>query len=305
MDQKAILALTEKLNEKKIQFLLNEEMKNHTSFKIGGPADVLLTVNNTDDLIYVVSLCKGLEIPFMILGNGSNMLVHDKGIEGAVISLKDEFEKICLDGETIISGSAVKLEDLCIFAKEHSLSGLEFAYGIPGSVGGAAFMNAGAYDGEMKDVILKVKYLDINDLKIKEYQKEQLSFGYRKSIFRETKDIIISVVYQLYAGDKIQIEEKMNDLLGRRKSKQPLEFPSAGSVFKRPEGYFAGTLIQQCGLKGCTVGGAQVSEKHSGFIINVGDATCEDVLNLVKKIQDTVKEKTGQFLEREIIDLGR
>lgn len=287
-----------------IEYLLDEPMKNHTSFKIGGPCDLLVNINSIEELKNITKECKDNDVNFMILGNGSNMLVHDKGIEGVVIKLGGEFLDIKLDDDCITSGSAVLLEDLCVYAEDNSLTGLEFAYGIPGSVGGAAFMNAGAYDGEMKNVVSSVMYLD-KDNNVKEYSIDQLQYGYRKSIFRQTGEIILFVKYKLSHGDKKAISEKMDDLMNRRKSKQPLEYPSAGSVFKRPEGQYAGTLIQQCGLKGRTCGGAQVSEKHSGFIINVDNATCDDVLGLVKIVQDTVKEQTGFFLEREIIDIGR
>ena len=240
----------------------------------------------------------------MILGNGSNLLVSDNGIEGAVITLDGDFKEITVDGDIITSGSGAKLSRLCSVALENSLTGLEFAYGIPGSVGGAMYMNAGAYGGEMKDVALSVTALT-PDGEIREVPAEELALGYRTSIFKTNGDIILFAKYKLAQGDPAAIKEKMDDVMNRRKTKQPLEYPSAGSVFKRPEGAFAGTLIEQCGLKGKTVGGAQVSEKHAGFIINIGGATCDDVMGLVKLVQDTVKAETGYFLEREIIRTGR
>ena len=264
----------------------------------------MITVRTIDELQTAVNACKASDIPVMILGNGSNLLVSDNGIEGAVITLDGDFKEITVDGDTITSGAGAKLSRLCSVALENSLTGLEFAYGIPGSVGGAMYMNAGAYGGEMKDVALSVTALT-PDGEIREVPAEELQLGYRTSAFKTNGDIILFSKYKLEQGDQAAIKAKMDDVMDRRKTKQPLEFPSAGSVFKRPEGAFAGTLIEQCGLKGKTVGGAQVSEKHAGFIINIGGATCDDVMGLVKLVQDTVKAETGYFLEREIIRTGR
>ena len=296
--------LTDILNSKNITHVCNEPMSAHTTFKIGGAADILITVRTIDELQTAVNACKASDIPVMILGNGSNLLVSDNGIEGAVITLDGDFKEITVDGDTITSGAGAKLSRLCSVALENSLTGLEFAYGIPGSVGGAMYMNAGAYGGEMKDVALSVTALT-PDGEIREVPAEDLQLGYRTSAFKTNGDIILFSKYKLEQGDQTAIKAKMDDVMDRRKTKQPLEFPSAGSVFKRPEGAFAGTLIEQCGLKGKTVGGAQVSEKHAGFIINIGGATCDDVMGLVKLVQDTVKAETGYFLEREIIRTGR
>ncbi|MEE3491867.1 UDP-N-acetylmuramate dehydrogenase [Ruminococcus sp.] len=296
--------LIEILNDNHITYTENEPMSAHTTFKIGGAADVLITVNNINELQTAVNACKASDIPVMILGNGSNLLVSDNGIEGAVITLDGDFKEITVDGDIITSGAGAKLSRLCSVALENSLTGLEFAYGIPGSVGGAMYMNAGAYGGEMKDVALSVTALT-PDGEIREVPAEELALGYRTSVFKTNGDIILFSKYKLTQGDPAAIKEKMDDVMNRRKTKQPLEYPSAGSVFKRPEGAFAGTLIEQCGLKGKTVGGAQVSEKHAGFIINIGGATCDDVMGLVKLVQDTVKAETGYFLEREIIRTGR
>ena len=296
--------LTDILNSKNITYVCNEPMSAHTTFKIGGAADILITVRTIDELQTAVNACKASDIPVMILGNGSNLLVSDNGIEGAVITLDGDFKEITVDGDTITSGAGAKLSRLCSVALENSLTGLEFAYGIPGSVGGAMYMNAGAYGGEMKDVALSVTALT-PDGEIREVPAEELQLGYRTSVFKTNGDIILFSKYKLEQGDQAAIKAKMDDVMDRRKTKQPLEFPSAGSVFKRPEGAFAGTLIEQCGLKGKTVGGAQVSEKHAGFIINIGGATCDDVMGLVKLVQDTVKAETGYFLEREIIRTGR
>ena len=295
---------TDTLSNSNIAYTLNEPMSAHTTFKIGGAADIMITVQSIDELKTALSACKDSDVPFMILGNGSNLLVSDDGIEGAVILLDGDFKAITVDGETVTAGAGAKLSKLCTVALDEELSGLEFAYGIPGSVGGAMYMNAGAYGGEMKDVALSVTALTA-DGEVKEYSLEELNLGYRTSIFKSNGEIILFSKYQLHKGERSAIKAQMDDVMNRRKTKQPLEYPSAGSVFKRPEGAFAGTLIEQCGLKGRTVGGAQVSEKHAGFIINVGGATCDDVMNLVKLVQDVVKTETGYFLEREIIRTGR
>lgn len=292
------------LSNNNIPYTLNEPMSAHTTFKIGGAADILITVGNLSKLQTVISACKDCSMPYMILGNGSNLLVSDKGIEGAVIALDGDFKEISVESETVTAGAGAKLSRLCTVAMEHSLSGLEFAYGIPGTVGGAMYMNAGAYGGEMKDVALSVTAMS-PDGSVREVPAAEMALGYRTSVFKTNGDIILFAKYNLHTGVKSAIKAQMEDIMGRRKSKQPLEYPSAGSVFKRPEGAFAGTLIEQCGLKGKTVGGAQVSEKHAGFIINVGGATCDDVMELVKVVQDTVKAETGYILEREIIRTGR
>ena len=296
--------LLEILQQNNINYTTDEPMSSHTTFKIGGSADFFITVNSDMELSCVVNVCKESGIPYLILGNGSNLLVSDDGIEGAVITLGGDFKDISVDGEIITAGAGVKLSRLCTTALDNSLGGLEFAYGIPGSVGGAVFMNAGAYGGEMKDVLLSVTALTPQG-EIKEFSADELELGYRTSIFKTNGSIILYSKYKLHKDSQDDIRARMDDFMNRRKTKQPLEYPSAGSVFKRPEGAFAGTLIEQCGLKGRTVGGAQVSEKHAGFIINIGGATCSDVMDLVKLVQDTVKAETGYVLEREIIRTGR
>lgn len=296
--------LIDTLKENNIAYITDEPMKAHTTFKIGGTADVFVTVNTIDELRIAVSACRENSIPLMILGKGSNLLVSDDGIEGAVIALDGEFKELTVDGNTITVGAGVSLSKLCTVALDNGLSGLEFAYGIPGTVGGAVYMNAGAYGGETKDVCIEATYLT-PDGKTGAYSIAELDFSYRHSIFKENDNIILFAKYKLASDDKEAIKARMDDFMNRRRTKQPLEYPSAGSVFKRPEGAFAGTLIEQCGLKGKTVGGAQVSEKHAGFIINAGDATCDDVMNLVGLVQDTVKAQTGYALECEIIRTGR
>ena len=296
--------LIDTLNKSDITYVCDEPMSAHTTFKIGGAADIMITVKSLEELQTAIGACKASAVPYMILGNGSNLLVSDDGIEGAVIVLDGDFKEITVDGDAVTAGAGAKLSRLCTVALENGLSGLEFAYGIPGTVGGAMYMNAGAYGGEMKDVAVSVTALS-RDGTVHEVPASEMQLGYRTSIFKTNGDIILFSEYKLQAGDRELIREQMDDVMGRRKSKQPLEYPSAGSVFKRPEGAFAGTLIEQCGLKGKTVGGAQVSEKHAGFIINIGGATCGDVMELVRIVQDTVKEQTGYVLEREIIRTGR
>lgn len=281
-----------------------EPMRKHTTFKIGGPADLFIVVNQEEALKVVRQTAEDLEVPYMVIGKGSNLLVKDSGIRGAVIQLGGSFHKMQLKEDGVLQvGAGASLAMVCGYALQHSLSGLEFAWGIPGSVGGAAFMNAGAYGEEMKDVIRNCTHMR-PDGEIETLQTDQLQFGYRRSIYQHLKYIVLSVDLQLHTADKLIIKEKMDDLLGRRKDKQPLDFPSAGSVFKRPPGHFAGTLIEQCGLKGTAVGGAMVSSKHAGFIVNTGNATCQNVLDLIELIQITVKERTGINLECEIRAIG-
>lgn len=278
----------------------NEPMSLHTSFQIGGPADAFVTVLDEKSLSGVLKKCREAQAPVYIIGNGSDLLIPDQGLRGVVIGFGGDFCKIRLEDETkIVCGPGVTLAKLCKFALEHSLSGLEFAWGIPGSAGGAAYMNAGAYGGEMKDVLIQCRHLDENG-DPGEFAGELLDFSYRRSAYTDRRLVITRLTFQLNKGDYSVIKGQMEDYLSRRKSKQPLEYPSAGSVFKRPQGYFAGQLIEQCGLKGKAIGGAQVSEKHAGFIINTGGATCQDVQSLVRLIQDTVKREKQVALECEI-----
>lgn len=280
-----------------------EPMSKHTSFKIGGNADVYIKVNNLSKLSTILKECQASDVDYMILGNGSNLLVSDEGIRGVVIRLDGDFRKITLlDDTTIFCGAGATLAYLCKFALNCGLSGLEFAWGIPGTVGGAVFMNAGAYDGEMKDVVHSVSHISPSG-EIGRTEKDNLNFGYRTSVYRSNNMIITGVTLKLKKGNPDEIRAKMDDYMSRRSTKQPLEYPSAGSVFKRPEGNFAGALIEQCGLKGKTCGGAQVSEKHAGFIINKSNATSKDVRDLIGEIQKTVSEKTGYSLECELIIL--
>ena len=282
----------------------DESMANHTTFKIGGNAPLYIEVNKPSQLSQIVKLCKEENVEYFILGNGSNLLVSDKGVDYVVICLKGDFKNISLlDNNTLYCGAGASLASLCREAEKNGLSGLEFAWGIPGTVGGAAYMNAGAYGGEMKDVVYSVHHID-KEGNLGTIKSSDLNFSYRHSIYKENGYIIIGITVKLKLDNKNEIRNKMDDFMDRRKSKQPLEYPSAGSVFKRPEGNYAGTLIEQCGLKGKTIGGEKKKEKHAGFIINIGGATCNDVQQLIEHIQSTVKEKTGYILEREIIFLN-
>ena len=296
-------ALADFLENENIEYRQNEPMRAHTTFKIGGEADIFIIPASPAALIYAVKKCNELEIPYFILGNGSNLLVSDGGIEGAVISLAG-INGISSDGEKITCGAGAMLSSVCLKALSLSLTGLEFAYGIPGTAGGALYMNAGAYGGQMADVIESAECLTALG-EIKTLKKEDMRLGYRSSVFKNGGLIIISLTFALKKGDKAEIKAEMDDLLNRRKQKQPLEYPSAGSTFKRPKGYFAGALIEKNGLKGLTVGGAQVSEKHAGFVINRGGATAADVKALIGKIQKKVFENDGVMLEPEVIFKGR
>lgn len=296
-------ALADFLENENIEYRQNEPMRAHTTFKIGGEADIFIIPASPAALIYAVKKCNELEIPYFILGNGSNLLVSDGGIEGAVIRLSG-INSIISDGEKITCGAGAMLSSVCLKALSLSLTGLEFAYGIPGTAGGALYMNAGAYGGQTADVIESAECLTASG-EIKTLKKEDMRLGYRSSVFKKGGLIIISLTLALKKGDKTEIKAEMDDLLNRRKQKQPLEYPSAGSTFKRPEGYFAGALIEKNGLKGLTVGGAQVSEKHAGFVINRGGATAADVKALIGKIQKKVFENDGVMLEPEVIFKGR
>lgn len=281
----------------------NEPMSRHTTFKIGGSADAYIKVNNLSKLSAILKECNASGIDYMIVGNGSNLLVGDDGIRGVVIRLDGDFRKITLvDETTVYCGAGATLASLCKFALNCGLSGLEFAWGIPGTVGGAVFMNAGAYGGEMKNIVHSVSHMSPEG-EIGRIEKEDLNFGYRTSVYCGNNMIITGVTLKLNKGIQSDIREKMDEYMRSRNEKQPLEYPSAGSVFKRPEGSFAGTLIEQCGLKGKTCGGAQISDKHAGFIINKSNASANDVKQLIEEIQKTVFEKTGYKLECELIVL--
>lgn len=280
-----------------------EPLSKHTTFKIGGVADTYVKVTSLSKLSTILKECRESDIDYMIIGNGSNILASDDGYRGVVIRLDGDFRKIALvDDDTVYCGAGATLAALCKFALNNGLSGLEFAWGIPGSVGGAVFMNAGAYGGEMKDVVYSVNHLTKNG-EPGRTEKDALQFGYRTSVYRQNNAIITGATLKLRKDNPEDIRARMDDYLGRRSSKQPLEYPSAGSVFKRPEGAYAGALIEQCGLKGHSHGGAQVSEKHAGFIINKANANANDVKSLIREVQTKVYDETGYNLECELIIL--
>ncbi len=282
----------------------NEPMSKHTTFRIGGPADLFLTPERIEEVAAICSLLRREEIPYIVLGNGSNVLVGDKGIRGVVIQLGNRFAKCEADGNSLKAYAGIKLSRLAGVAWEHGLTGLEFAAGIPGTFGGALFMNAGAYDGEMSHVVKEVAYLDAEGI-VQTVSKEACEFGYRTSIFSRNPDLIVlGGTVTLETGNREEIRAKMDDLADRRVSKQPLHLPSAGSTFKRPAGHFAGKLIQDAGLMGFRVGGASVSEKHAGFVVNDGGATARDVRMLMEEVQNRVYQAYGVMLEPEVRFLG-
>lgn len=282
---------------------VDSPMSEHIYFRVGGPADILVTPVNEEQVVNTLKLCREYNVPYFILGNGSNILVKDGGISGVVIKF-NKLNKITTEGNCVTAQSGALLKDVSKAALENNLRGFEFACGIPGSIGGAVFMNAGAYDGEMAHVIKSARVIDEN-CNIKNLTKEELELGYRSSIVMKKGYVVIEATIELESGEYASIKDKIDDLTNRRESKQPLEYPSAGSTFKRPEGYFAGKLIQDSGLKGFSIGGAAVSEKHSGFVINKGGATAKDVLDVIAHVQKTVKENFDVELHTEVRVIGR
>ncbi|MDR3565527.1 MAG: UDP-N-acetylmuramate dehydrogenase [Negativicutes bacterium] len=285
------------------RLFINEPMARHTTFRIGGPADYLVMPSSPQEVAAVWKVAKECGVPVIALGNGSNVLVLDGGIRGLVVKLGETMSHTQRRGTTVVAGAGAVLGDVARYGARHGLTGLEFAVGIPGSIGGAVFMNAGAYDGEMSDVVAAVTAV-CPDSSLKRFSHGESCFGYRHSIFQDNGCIICEVELSLKKGENGSIERQMGEFTSRREAKQPVEMPSAGSTFKRPPGYFAGTLIEQTGLKGLRIGGAQVSEKHAGFIVNVGGATASDVLALIREIQRQVKEKFGVPLHPEVQILG-
>lgn len=287
------------------EILKDEPMKRHTTFRIGGPADRFFAVKTREQLQRLLPALKLSGVPYMILGKGSNLLVSDKGIRGAVLALTGEFQKLELleDGEGIVCGAGVKLADLCKFARDNGLAGMEFAYGIPGSLGGAVFMNAGAYGGEMAQVVRKAQHMT-EDGNMGFFGKDELDFSYRHSAYEGKDFVILNATLRLTQGDKEEIGRKMEELMEKRRQKQPYDMASAGSTFKRPKDAFAAALIEECGLKGKQEGGAVVSPKHAGFIVNQGDATSKDVCRLIETVKETVKTQKGIELECEVKLVG-
>ena len=279
-----------------------EPMKQHTTFRVGGPADVLVTPS-AEELPEIVALCQKFRAPYYIVGNGSNLLVGDKGIRGVVIEMTSRMGDIVCEGETVIAGAGASLGRVAAKAAEEGLTGIEFAAGIPGTVGGAVVMNAGAYGGEMKDIITSVLVMDEFGEK-KELSARELDFSYRHSCIPEKRYIVLRITMRLRKGCTDEIRAKMSELREMRISKQPLEYPSAGSTFKRPEGYFAGKLIMDAGLRGFQVGGAQVAEKHCGFVINKDNASAADIYRLMQEVTAKVEAEFGVTLEPEVKMLG-
>ena len=285
------------------RILVDEPMKKHTTFRLGGPADYFLSPSDSAQIKEIVDICREKEISWFILGNGSNLLVSDEGYHGVVIQIYKNMNQVTVDGTRIYAQAGALLSTVSKKAMESGLTGMEFASGIPGTLGGAAVMNAGAYGGEMKDILVSVTVLTDNGEQ-KVLKAEELNLGYRTSIIKEKGYIVLDVVLQLQVGDRDAVRNRMEELKVQRVTKQPLEYPSAGSTFKRPEGYFAGKLIEDAGLRGYRVGGAQVSEKHCGFVINTGDATTSDVVQLIHDVQNIIWNKFKIKLEPEVKFLG-
>lgn len=284
---------------------MGEPMSRRTTFRIGGPAEYFACPETPEELRLLLDACKKDGIPYFILGKGSNLLVGDRGIPGLTIAM-ERLSAVSVEGETVTAQAGASLTAVCAAARQAGLAGLEFAYGIPGQVGGGVYMNAGAYGGELRDVLVQVEFLD-EEGERRILPVEKLEMGYRRSLFTGKKSVILSACFRLQRDPEGQeaVGARMEEIYRRRREKQPLEWPSAGSTFKRPEGAYAAALIDRCGLKGFRVGGAQVSEKHAGFVINTGDATCADVLALIEEVQRIVKEKTGFILEPEVRVTGK
>lgn len=282
---------------------LQESMAGHTTFRIGGPADCFVQIENKEQLIRVQKYLMQVELPFFILGNGSNLLVSDKGYRGIVLQIGPKMSRIEVEGDVITAQAGALMSQVARAALEHGLTGLEFASGIPGTIGGGVVMNAGAYDGEMSGVVTQVNVVNSAG-ECMELENDTMEFGYRTSTIKNNPFTVTEVILKLEKGDREQIKAKMEELAVRRREKQPLEYPSAGSTFKRPKGYFAGKLVMEAGLRGFRVGGAEVSEKHCGFVVNTGNATAADVREVISEVQERVKERFNVDLEPEILFIG-
>lgn len=286
------------------QFILEDEkMHRHTTFKVGGPADLYVIPQTEEELIHAIHVCQSHQIPYYVIGNGSNLLVTDKGYRGVIIEVYKALSAIQVEGECITAYAGALLSRVANKAYEQGLTGFEFAHGIPGTLGGAVTMNAGAYDGEMKDVLVKATIIDETG-QLKELSLDELQLGYRTSVVSQKGYTVVKATIRLNKGDQVAIKAKMQDLMQRRRDKQPLEYPSAGSTFKRPVGHFAGKLIMDSNLRGYEVGGAKISDKHCGFVINTGNATFEDIITLIQNVQKCVKDKFDVELETEVKVIG-
>jgi UDP-N-acetylmuramate dehydrogenase len=285
-------------------FVIDADMREYTSFKAGGKADLLVIPTSEEELIAILGRLNQISIPFIVMGKGTNLLVRDGGYRGVIIRFEEAFSEIQVFGTDVKAGAGATLAAVARVAMEHGLTGFEFASGIPGSLGGGAFMNAGAYDGEMKEVVREVHVLSYDGLHSRDVSNDEMAYGYRLSSLMATHEIVLNATLRLKKGDREAISAKMKEFNDRRNLKQPMELPSAGSFFKRPEGHYAGKLIQDAGLKGLTIGGAQVSPKHSGFIVNVGEATASDIIALMHVIQATVLDQLGVAIEPEVRIIG-
>lgn len=294
--------LSVQIDEKKM--MLDAPMKEFTSFRAGGNAALLVKPGDEAELSFALKVLAEHKVMHMVMGNGSNLLVKDSGYPGVILRLGEPFQEVCIEGDVIEAGAAALLSATAKLALMESLAGFEFAAGIPGTVGGAVFMNAGAYDGEISQVLESVRLMAKDGFRTFTLTKDELGLGYRRSILQDTGDILLQAVFRLQKGDQEKISDKMKELAEKRLEKQPLSYPSAGSFFKRPPGHFAGELIQNAGLRGLTIGGAQVSELHAGFIINTGGATATDILDLMEIVRSTVYEKHGVLLEPEVRIIG-
>lgn len=287
----------------KERILFEEPMSRHTTFRVGGEAECMLLIEQEEELLKLIPYLNKVERDYFILGNGSNLLVGDKGYRGIILKLGNGMDKITVEGTMIRAQAGALLSQTAAVAKDAGLSGLEFAAGIPGSIGGGIVMNAGAYDGEMKQITQSVRVMD-QEGRILVLDNDTMEFGYRTSIIKNRPFIVLEVVLQMQSGEKEEIQAKMEELMEKRRSKQPLNYPSAGSTFKRPEGHFAGKLIMDAGLRGYRIGGAQISEKHCGFVVNTGKATAADIREVIEEVQERVKNRFQVILEPEVIFLG-
>lgn len=285
------------------RILFHQSMKEYTTFRVGGEAECLVLIQQEEELAKLIPYLNQIEQDYFILGNGSNLLVGDKGYRGIILKFDGPMEQIAVEGTQITAKAGALLSRVAVAAKDNSLTGLEFAAGIPGSIGGGVVMNAGAYDGEMKQVVESVKVMD-GDGQITVLDNDTMEFGYRTSIIKSRPYIVLEVVLRLAEGNREQIGARMEELTNLRRSKQPLEYPSAGSTFKRPEGYYAGKLIMDAGLRGYRIGGAQVADKHCGFVINAGGATAADIREVIEEVQERVRERFHVSLEPEVVFLG-
>jgi len=290
------------LDKSRIKY--NEPMKNHTTMKVGGNCDCLVLPESIEEIKNIITYAKENKIDYYVIGNGSNLLVVDEGVHALIIKITNKFAKVDVIGEEIIATSGASMPIVSINARKNSLTGFEFACGIPGTIGGGVRMNAGAYGGEIADIFVEATYLD-TDGSIKNISKEKMNFGYRHTYFSDNPELIIlSAKFKLKKGSQEEIAKKMEENAVARRTKQPLEYPNFGSVFKRPEGYFVGKLVSDSGLRGYTIGGAQVSEKHTGFIVNKNNATCKDIVELIRYVQKSVYEKYGVHLKTEVVFIG-